>query len=1242
MVGAEARTYDRQQCVSFRKTDGTFGGLSNMAPGFPLKVNGVLIRTSEALYQACRFPHLPKVQRLIIDEGSPMTAKMKSKPYRSQSRPDWDAVRVKIMRWCLRVKLAQHWETFSRLLLATGDQPIVEDSRKDDFWGAKPQDDGTLVGGNVLGRLLMELREQLRHSGNSALSRVEPLTIPHFLLYERPIEPIDVRFGADLSDSPRDLISASTAPHLAPPPASAPVSDPRGSPTSHVPITETKHVDSKPNLAAYPKRLIEVDLPIRRISVHARREKSMRAGTISPLHIWWARRPLAACRAVTCAALWADPNDVLTSDRYLLAVSEAVVSFAKSAVSSRTTAGLLSGSWQRWQRLALAEQAPLKRLEAREALLDFIAAFANPDAASDAVFGTTAQRLTAASHAELKATPNPKPFAFDPFAGGGAMPVECLRVGCEVLATDLNPVAVSLNRALVEYAPRFRSELRHVVLAAARVVRDKAYAKLGAFYPNDANGARPIAYLWARTIRCEGPGCGLEVPLVRSASLAKRGTRSVFLRLTSTGAGIAATVSDATASEPVARATVARGSATCPACGYTTKVTRVREQLSERRGGSADARLLGVVLARPGERGRFYRSVTDNDIAAFEAARRELDKFLTDSPDLLPRETISTNELRRISVPLYGMRTWADLYNPRQALTLTTLAQLISTDIVLPDEDLCKAARLYLSLALDRMAENLTTLCRWNSSGEKMQGTFGRQAIAFVSDFCEASPFSDSVGDWLSVVDNILTAHDTASALPASGTVGCADARHVPLPDDAADALLTDPPYYDAVPYAHLADFFYSWERRTLRADWPDLFDSDSIDKTAEIVVDRPHRKSTSKKGIREYEAGLKAAFEDARRVVAPGGIGVIVFASKTTASWEAVLQALLNAGWVVTGSWPIDSEMGTRMNAMGTASLASSVHIVCRPRERQDGSLSADLIGDWRDVLRVLPVRIREWLPRLASEGVVGADAIFACLGPALEIFSRYARVEKISGEEVKLREYLEHVWAAVSREALTMIFDGAETEGLESDARLTAMWLWTLAATGSERADEATESEDDDVPDDEDDDKAGGSAASTNAGYVLEFDAARKIAQGLGARFEELQQVVEINADKARLISVGERMKYLFGQAEPVLTAKKAAKKKQIALFAELDQAAQVQGWGEVGAPKVGTTTLDRVHQAMLLFGSGRGEALKRFIVEEGVGKQPQFWKLAQALSALYPSSTDEKRWVDGVLARKKGLGF
>jgi hypothetical protein len=294
--------------------------------------------------------------------------------------------------------------------------------------------------------------------------------------------------------------------------------------------------------------------------------------------------------------------------------------------------------------------------------------------------------------------------------------------------------------------------------------------------------------------------------------------------------------------------------------------------------------------------------------------------------------------------------------------------------------------------------------------------------------------------------------------------------------------------------------------------------------------------------------------------------------------------------------------------------------------------------IGDWRDILQELPHRIHEWMPRLADEGVVGADAVFACLGPALEIFSRYSCVEKASGEHVALGEYLEYVWAAVAKEALALVFEGADATGFEADARLTAMWLWTLKTPDSNGGSEDTV--DDEDPDDEDEGKK-----VKLSGFKLEYDAARKIAQGLGAHLESLTHLVEVSGDHARLLPVSERTKHLFGkdEEEPARAAGRKKSSAQLNMFAELTAGEDAEiAWKEKTVKRVGETTLDRVHQAMILFAAGRGEALKRFVVEDGVGQDGKFWRLAQALSALYPSGTDEKRWVDGVLARKKQFGF
>jgi len=452
-----------------------------------------------------------------------------------------------------------------------------------------------------------------------------------------------------------------------------------------------------------------------------------------------------------------------------------------------------------------------------------------------------------------------------------------------------------------------------------------------------------------------------------------------------------------------------------------------------------------------------------------------------------------------------------------------------------------------LAFALDRQADYNSSICRWVAAGEFIGNTFGRQAIPMVWDFCEVCPLSLSTGGFSGACNwivNVLEREAISENVP--GHVESASAAAYPLPSDSADAFITDPPYYDAVPYSHLADFFYVWLRRSLGTTHPDLFKCDATPKAAEIVVDRPHGLSTSTKGIAFYEKELTKAFAEGRRVLRPNGIGAIVFASKTTASWEAILKAVVDAGWTITGSWPIDTEMEARIAAAGQARLASSVHLVCRPRENPDGSVRADQIGDWRDVLQELPRRIHEWMPRLAEEGVVGADAIFACLGPALEIFSRYSRVEKASGEIVSLKEYLEQVWAAVSKEALAMIFTGADATGFEEDARLTAMWLWTLSTAASD-GNGASTADNEELSEDEENESA--NSKSKLGGFVLEYDAARKIAQGLGAHLEQLTSLIEVKGTKARLLPVAERTRSLFQKGETTAPNSRAKAKKRSA---------------------------------------------------------------------------------------------
>ena len=975
----------------------------------------------------------------------------------------------------------------------------------------------------------------------------------------------------------------------------------------------------------YPKRLIEVDLPIKRISAHARREKSIRHGHISTLHIWWARRPLAACRAVLCASLWPDPADPLCPEVFR--------ETAKAKMTEWVRNHLNLASEESWSRMVAAQKAPALLddfEELRRLLLDFIADFANWDNSTSKHYLETARILTKTAHESMGGIPETPPLAIDPFAGGGAIPLEALRVGADSFASDLNPVAVLLNKVVLEYIPQFGERLANGVRKWGESIIEKASSVVDEYYPKDPNGDVPVSYLWARTIKCEGPGCGVEIPLIRGVVIAQRGRDSVFLRLVPDNHNKQINIEVHTGTPEKSVGTVKRSSADCPCCGYTTPASRVREQFKERSGGANDARLLAVVALSKETGRKIYRQATQKDLNIVERATYELQKRIKNwkgELSLIPTEELPY--LRSIfNIHLLGVTQWSDLFTQRQLLVLTTLWQVLHSKIAdrsEQDSEFTKACASCAALAIDRLSAQYTSLSWWQPKGEFVVGTFGRQALGIIWDFAEIRPVRGASGDLDGAFDWVVRViSDCLDGDATRGQAELASATQLPLPDDSVAALVTDPPYYDAVPYADLSDFFYTQLRRMLLGLHPGLFAEELTQKKGEIVQLAERNTKYAYKTKEYFETLMEDALADGRRVLSPNGISVIVFAHKTTDGWETILSALVNAGWIVTASWPIDTERAVRMRAQKSAALGSSVHLVCRPRENPDGSLRHDEVGDWRDVLQELPQRIHSWMPRLADEGVVGADAIFACLGPALEIFSRYSRVEKADGTPVMLRDYLEQVWAAVSKEALNMVFQGADASGFEEDARLTAMWLWTLAAGANGNGDDEAKEQ-------------------RSTGYAMEYDAARKIAQGLGVHMEDLSHLVEVKGDQARILAVAERTKHLFGKDEAQTQSGRGRKKAQQAdLFEELKEAEAESGWGVTGAPNAGETILDRIHQSMILFAANRGEALKRFLVEEGAGRDPHFWRLAQALSALYPAQTDEKRWVDGVLARKKGLGF
>ena len=528
----------------------------------------------------------------------------------------------------------------------------------------------------------------------------------------------------------------------------------------------------------YPKRLIEVDLPIKRISAHARREKSIRHGHISTLHIWWARRPLAACRAVICASLWPDPADENCPQAFRDAAARLMTDFAGkvyNTTSLHATASKESfGQWEgivaaRAKGIELDSTDPAHLNKLRFALLDFIADFANWDNSTVREYLDTSRALTQAAHEALGGMPGTRPLVVDPFAGGGSIPLEALRVGADAFASDLNPIPVLLNKVVLEYIPKYGQRLADEVRKWGEWIKLEAEKELAEFYPKDPDGATPIAYLWARTIQCEGPGCGAEVPLIRSLWLAKKANRSIAFELVpnlkACRVDLKIVVKQPDGwmdlanprikiSNPKFDGLVKRGSAACPCCGYTTPVARVRQQLKARRGGSKDGRLFCVVTSRPKEQGRNYRLPTPLDLDAARNAGADLDRRTKSNigpMSLVPDETLDIRGVRHTWAMIYGLDTWGDYFTSRQALTLATLARLVRELEFDSSEDkgFTRALRTCLACAVSRQADYLSSLTIWSSTGEFIAHTFGRQAVPMVWEWPECQPFADGSGNWL-------------------------------------------------------------------------------------------------------------------------------------------------------------------------------------------------------------------------------------------------------------------------------------------------------------------------------------------------------------------------------------------------------------------------------------------------------------------------------------------------------------
>ena len=883
------------------------------------------------------------------------------------------------------------------------------------------------------------------------------------------------------------------------------------------------------------KRFIEESFPVKEVSAESSREKNIRRGHISALHIWWARKPLASSRATAYAALIPPPKDT--------------------------------------------EEWNAKR--------NFISALSKWENSLSPHLIETARKEI------LKANGGVPPKVLDPFGGGGAIPLEALRFGCETYSNDLNPVAVLIQKCTLEYPLKYGKpqevEAKNTLSGAATKnplledvkkwgewVQAESKKELGRFYPTETDGSIPVGYIWARTIPCQNLSCGAEIPLMGQFWLANKENKSTALYpYVEKGYVNFKIVGDGY--EPVpdgfnpSKGSVSRAVAVCPVCGGAIEANLTRKLFQE---GKAGQRMLAVVTHKPGTTGKRYRIASADDFLVF----REAEAYLAEKrwkltlewgmnavPDEPTPEGKGSGAERAFSVRNYGMDIWGDLFNARQKMALITFAEkvrnayqgMMEEGI---DAEYAKAVVSYLAVGVDRLASFSTILCRWKVGTEQNIPVFsGRNAVPMVFDYFEVNGTGDVSTSWVNSIETISEALELAcSGLSGVVTITQTSATNLPYPDGFFDAAFTDPPYYDNVPYSYLADFFYVWLKRTVGDLYPNLFSTPLTPKRNEIVA-YSHAPGGFEAGKRFFEQSLKLSFQEIHRVLKPEGVAIIVYAHKSTAGWETLINSLLDSGLIMTGAWPLDTEMQSRLRSRESAALASSTYIVARKMERHP-------TGFYNEVKEEIRTHLNAKLHRLWEEGLSGADFFIAAIGSAIEVFGKYEQVMDYEGNIVRADRLLDDVREIATDYAVRQILRNGFAGEISDLTRFYVLWRWEF---GEAR---------------------------------VIFDDARKLAQSCG---------IDLAREWGGKGFVAKEKQFIR------ILGPQSRKIDDLTHNAEL---------------------IDTLHRVLLLWEKSQRDEMLDLLRDSGYGESEAFYRVAQAVSETLPIESREKKLLDGFLAGRE----
>ncbi len=756
------------------------------------------------------------------------------------------------------------------------------------------------------------------------------------------------------------------------------------------------------------RRLIEDLIPIREISAEASREKSLRHGNISTLHIWWSRKPITASRAAVYGALVPAPTDSKERAVYM----------------------------ERMRKLC-SWDAPTGVLE--QARKDI-----------------------------LKASGGQPPLVLDMFAGGGSIPLEALRLGCESYAVELNPVAHIIELCTLVYPQKYGSSLVADVKKWGEWVIERAKAKLIEFYPSLQSGQHsndsivqttltgeqihttpngtltPTAYLWTRTVPCPNPTCGATVPLATQTWLRKKEGNYIASQMTPDHdtkkvrfKRVQSPTLQGLGFDPEAGSK--RGNVVCPFCGAIATAGYAKEQGQK---GNINRQLMAVVFTQQDVQGKTY--LAGNNVESLlennSTIQSQID-IICDQFNLnLPTEAVPQYLTGGTCYP-YGMTRFIDLFTPRQLLALLTFtAEVHHAYATMLEEGLepgqAAAITTYLGLMVDRLADYNSTICHWHNTRELIGNTYARQALPMMWDFVEVNPFGGGSGSVTGALGWILESVQSLVTYDQPAYVYRASANQLPFEGKMMDAVITDPPYYDNVSYADLSDFFYVWLKRSIGFLYPEHFSTPLTPKKQEAVM-AVYRYNKSKELARQsFESMIAESFSEAHRVLKPGAPLVCVYAHKTTLGWSTLIEALRHAGFVITEAWPLDTEMKARSVAQGTAALASSIFLVARRRENEE-------TGDYLSQVRPQLISIiNERLDTLIGAELTGADLIIATIGAGLRAYTQFARVEMPNGDELDAATYLGEVEREVAQHVLQRLLGPEEDEEhQDAGARVAAV---------------------------------------------------------------------------------------------------------------------------------------------------------------------------------------------------------